>query len=46
MATIMLILLGLTFSVCQNHTLHWSAAILTILAAGMLLHAVVNVLNG
>ena len=44
LATVMPILLGLAFSVYQNHTLHWSAAVLTLLA-GMLLHAAVNVLN-
>lgn len=44
LATVMPILLGLTFSVYQNHTLHWFAAALTLLA-GMLLHAAVNVLN-
>ena len=44
LATVMPILLGLAFSVYQNHTLHWSTAVLTLLA-GMLLHAAVNVLN-
>ena len=44
LATVMPILLGLAFSVYQNHTLHWSAAVLTLLA-GILLHAAVNVLN-
>jgi len=44
LATVMPILLGLAFSVYQNHTLHWFAAALTLLA-GMLLHAAVNVLN-
>jgi len=44
LATVMPILLGLAFSVYQNHTLHWFTAVLTLLA-GMLLHAAVNVLN-
>jgi len=44
LATVMPIFLGLAFCVYQNHTLHWSAAMLTLLAA-MLLHAAVNVLN-
>jgi 1,4-dihydroxy-2-naphthoate octaprenyltransferase len=44
LATVMPILLGLAFSVYQNHTLHWFTAMLTLLA-GMLLHAAVNVLN-
>ena len=44
LATFMPVLLGLTFSVYQNHTLHWFAAALTLLAA-TLLHAAVNVLN-
>ena len=44
LATLMPILLGLAFSVYQNHTLHWFTAVLTLLA-GMLLHAAVNVLN-
>jgi 1,4-dihydroxy-2-naphthoate octaprenyltransferase len=44
LATVMPILLGLAFSVNQNHTLHWFTAALT-LFAGMLLHAAVNVLN-
>ena len=44
LATVMPILLGLAFSVYQNHSLHWFTAALTLLA-GMLLHAGVNVLN-
>jgi 1,4-dihydroxy-2-naphthoate octaprenyltransferase len=44
LATVMPILLGLTYSLYQHHTLHWFTAALTLLA-GMLLHAAVNVLN-
>lgn len=40
LATVMPILLGLAFSVYQNHSLHWFTAALTLLA-GMLLHAAV-----
>jgi 1,4-dihydroxy-2-naphthoate octaprenyltransferase len=44
LASVMPILLGLAFSVFENHSLHWTAAALTLLA-GVLLHAAVNVLN-
>jgi 1,4-dihydroxy-2-naphthoate octaprenyltransferase len=44
LASVMPILLGLAYSVFENHTLHWPAAALTLLA-GVLLHAAVNVLN-
>jgi 1,4-dihydroxy-2-naphthoate octaprenyltransferase len=44
LASVMPILLGLAYSVFENHTLHWPAAVLTMLA-GVLLHAAINVLN-
>ena len=44
LASVMPILLGLAYSVYENHSLHWFNALLTLLA-GILLHAAVNVLN-
>ena len=44
LATIVPVILGLSYSVYQGYTLDWATAVLSLLAA-MLLHAGINVLN-